>query len=748
MKKGKILFIILFIFFCSNLDVLAFNIDYKYNYEVNNLSRNSETGKITISGWAIFNAGLGNPGNFHQPLTKSLGSGTSKHCTGSNPGNRYYYNLYAVPVESAKDSVKNNKTSNAIPKDATKINDDVLYGDDLADSIDLTFVMCTKNNKLTKCNKNVSSCYENVGWSFTFDESILKDAKFKNGYVFYLEMKTTGDSKVVQRFPLAVYGDRIKNLDYKYYNKENENGAYQVEVVVTRGNMQKIVDNDAIGKVAKSIWDDSGKCVFKPGKVYTVNDTIKAYPKGTVLSTVGETSQIYHYQLAGANCTDKNNTKYVGYAPASWVAPLKGTFTAFNYDPPTFEFCNPNEATTQEEVTKEIKACSGTKNFSGETSLTDCSVDIYDYYTLACKEDKFEASFSVNDSNAVDIFNNKKEYVGQKFSINHGGRFFVKVNLKTKLECRYDFNYDKFINDYEDINDVINYTLDDKERPDYIKKREKMNEIIDGYYNQTNNIGEWDSGYDFDSIGVSLDVTGVDGSERLLTNGEIKHEPLGDNWCNVSETKNITTIDKNGNTKTYKINSKVSCGEYYEKELIPTKKCLSMQTGNIEACSSSKEQLDGGNYVYVNLDSTSGEIKIKVTKAGFNENFYVNLSNCYYNAPNDMDIKFRQIDLSDPFLQSYGNRQIGSNYSNKKYNFVNIIESDIWEKPFNYRYSLSKTNVKNIRSDTKELGVNSYLGKNCYFTSNNKYVCDFTRNTSNNGTNNQDKWFTKVEINE
>ena len=105
--------------------------------------------------------------------------------------------------------------------------------------------------------------------------------------------------------------------------------------------------------------------------------------------------------------------------------------------------------------------------------------------------------------------------------------------------------------------------------------------------------------------------------------------------------------------------------------------------------------------------------------------------------------------ISDPFLQDFNtDREIGKNYLNSKYNFVNIIKEDLWNNTdnFMYRYAMNKTNIENIRKDTNEIGVSSYLGRNCYI-SNNKYICDLTRDKITGDGVKRDL-FTKIEINE
>ena len=59
---------------------------------------------------------------------------------------------------------------------------------------------------------------------------------------------------------------------------------------------------------------------------------------------------------------------------------------------------------------------------------------------------------------------------------------------------------------------------------------------------------------------------------------------------------------------------------------------------------------------------------------------------------------------------------------------------------------MSKVDVENIKRDTAEEGVNSYLGRSCYFRGDNKYICDFVR-PSNNG-NGSSNFFTKITVND
>ena len=129
---------------------------------------------------------------------------------------------------------------------------------------------------------------------------------------------------------------------------------------------------------------------------------------------------------------------------------------------------------------------------------------------------------------------------------------------------------------------------------------------------------------------------------------------------------------------------------------------------------------------------------------------------CYYkkdipgNNPRSYII-FRQIDVADPFLKNYDRNQgVGRNYSNDTFNFEKIIHDDIWSNKTiaDYDYLLSKTNIENIKKDTSEDLKHSYLGRNCYFTSTNKYQCHFTRNENEVSSDNGTLWYSKKSIKE
>ena len=160
--------------------------------------------------------------------------------------------------------------------------------------------------------------------------------------------------------------------------------------------------------------------------------------------------------------------------------------------------------------------------------------------------------------------------------------------------------------------------------------------------------------------------------------------------------------------------------------------CLNMKTGKTEPCTDSNKQLDGLNKHYTPLKLTEdtkkmmqmdGDIVIELHNAGYDESINVTLKECKVIGKTS-DAYYREIDVTDPFLQkaTNGQRTIGSNFKGE-YDFVQIISPTIWnsDNPL-YTFKLSKVDVASIENDTTNLGKISYLGDDCYI-SNRKYVC-------------------------
>ena len=146
MKKRMFFLLFLSILFAFNLEVLAFTGDY--NYEVKTLSKDA-SGNITVTGWAIPNAGVKDGAS--PSLNINRGSGSGNNCSGKST-NYYTYTLYAVPLDSNSQF-------------KSDLSDAILIGSKNGSGTDLTPIMCYTIDG--RCDASKSSCYKNVGWSFS-----------------------------------------------------------------------------------------------------------------------------------------------------------------------------------------------------------------------------------------------------------------------------------------------------------------------------------------------------------------------------------------------------------------------------------------------------------------------------------------------------------------------------------------------------------------------------------------------------
>ena len=393
--------------------------------------------------------------------------------------------------------------------------------------------------------------------------------------------------------------------------------------------------------------------------------------------------------------------------------------------------CNENPEVYWIQQKLEIKSCSGVAT-SDTIKMGDS--DEYEYYEKVCyegylRDNKYYNGFSVG----IKINNLPDGTIA--FGIEGGLGFPANINISTNLMCQYKFDYEKFNEDYSEIVSNLNSTSDPKEIASLTKRRNSLDKILDNYVNLTkNDLENYIARFTDQSATLRVDYNNSQGSDvaTFVDSSETTGKPS----CQDVRTQTV-------NGKSVIVNQ--TCYLSLSKSMQLPNSCLDMTTGEQINCSSSNTQISGGSNFYVNLKATGGKIYVNLENAGYSGLLNVKLEDCSYTA-SQMNITYRSIDLADPFNQNYGtNREIGKNYFNNKYNFVNIIKSDIWEQNYTYQYSLSKENVENIRHDTSEEGVSSYNGRNCYFNSSNKYVCEFTRSGLEGETTNL---FSKVEIND
>ena len=380
--------------------------------------------------------------------------------------------------------------------------------------------------------------------------------------------------------------------------------------------------------------------------------------------------------------------------------------------------------------TSYIPSCSGSGN------LTDFDIVGNDFYKITCEQgwngtEGYIANLKVNDL-PIDTY---------KFDLVNGFGFPINVNIKSNLRCTYEFFKDKYDSVLNELNNQLSKISDDKEKEIINKKIKQLELKFNNYVNTSNNITNMQN-YKNDvenqqvKIHVKYKGSGNLTKDVMLVNSNVVYSNIE---CEDSNTKTERVLGQT--IITYK-----RCTTSTEKNMQLPLSCLSMKNGESEDCiSESNNQISGGNNFYVPITTSGGYISAEVADATYFGNDIIldgeslneqGNSRCEFSNSINKSL-FRQIDLNDPFIQNYTNktRNIGKNWLNLRYNynFVNIIHktSETWKDDnYEFKYLMSKINVENIKKDTSEEGVNSYLGRNCHFREDNKYICEFVRPSS------------------
>lgn len=372
-----------------------------------------------------------------------------------------------------------------------------------------------------------------------------------------------------------------------------------------------------------------------------------------------------------------------------------------------------------------INSCSG--SIPLKNSLISSSTE---YYTKNCQEGYTKNGISYNGV-SVSINVNDLDDGTKKFNIKSGLGFPSSIKLSTNVLCNYEFLTDKYNQDLNNILEKLKSETNPREIASLTLQKEEL-EKVPNQYNEM--ISAELKAYleRFKKQNATLKVEYANLNKAEISNYIDNGLTTGGVTCNPLETKTVAGVS---------LNTKAECQLSMSKNMTLPEVCLNMQTGEVATCSDLKYQIQGYNKFYVDLKSNGGQIFVEVSNLGIQSNLTVKLDDCSFDTL-DLDLIYRQIENSDPFLQTYTKpqREIPKNYLNNKYNFVDIIKADIWDKKFNYRFSLSKVNVDNIKNDTNTIGSNAYLGSDCYINSNYKYVCRFLSIKENNHD-----FFTKVE---
>ena len=384
-----------------------------------------------------------------------------------------------------------------------------------------------------------------------------------------------------------------------------------------------------------------------------------------------------------------------------------------------------------------------------------------DYYKIVCEQgwdnvDGYFAELTINNLNLAET----------KFTVSNREGFPVSLKLSSNLKCTFEFNKDLFLEDYnnltnelENLNQVKSDIDKDTKGIASIKKKiEKMEKILSNYIEK--------SSVELEKLKIFKDYKEIFEKQDAIfrvTYSTTKYEEI--NLENVGDFEATISCDDTNIEPEELLKQQVYmnrvCTLTSSKSMQLPNYCLSMVGGTSEKCNlDSGTQLDGAHYYYVNSDK-SGYLSVFINNATYNgdtiklegEKKNANNPRCKFDVVTSKakPILYRQIELSDPFLKTKyktdQKRTVGKNWLNKsmKYNFTNIIDKKIWDKDFEYQYQMSKQNIEQIKKDTSQEGVNSYLGRDCQFDNNNQYKCAFVRpDASNNGSS---ELFTNIKVN-
>lgn len=345
------------------------------------------------------------------------------------------------------------------------------------------------------------------------------------------------------------------------------------------------------------------------------------------------------------------------------------------------------------------------------------------YYSKYCQEGYLD-NYEYKNGLITTIRVNKVAEGSKKFTLPMGMGFPIEVNLETNIKCTYNIDYNKMQQEKKNLTNLINRITDAKEKASLQKKLNNLEKSFSNYQELVkNDLEDYVSRFTNQTARLKIYYKSNGTDSIILENkGDIKYQ-----------------LNCGTPTKVNDVITNQTCYIYLAKDMQLPTACLEMQDGEQAKCSSSNTQINGGNNFYVKMKEQSGRIYVEVNEAGYDMETNIETNECSYDVNGKFNITFRQVELADPFLTSYDpKRKIGDNYKNNRYNFSKIIKADIWEKTADYRFSLSKINVSQIKKDSGTSTV-SYLGTDCRINTDKKYVCSFfDKNNS---------FFSKVELN-
>ena len=301
------------------------------------------------------------------------------------------------------------------------------------------------------------------------------------------------------------------------------------------------------------------------------------------------------------------------------------------------------------------------------------------YYNRVCREN-LKSHLNINNTKE----GNKKISIKERMGLS------VDLYLSTTVTCTYNFNKEEFDKDKKYYEDELKKATG--------KNKNSIQKILDEFEKVEK---QYNDNLKKDENQFSDYKERFKNQNAILT---LKYNDKENEIINNAFVNNGDVVEKNKSCDA----SKSKCTITLNKTMMLKKECLSMENGSVTSCdANSNDLINGGNKHYLKPDKTSANISVKLSNLGIGQTAMINMKDENDPACNisitkrSSSIVYRQIELSDPFLQIQTKKQrsIGQNWKNKKYNFVKIIDSNTWStnKIIEYQYEISKTDIEKIK---------------------------------------------------
>ncbi len=393
-------------------------------------------------------------------------------------------------------------------------------------------------------------------------------------------------------------------------------------------------------------------------------------PKKCYRKVINEAGHVYDYKW-----TNKNPGS--GYSVVSAIKNEKDCII----DNPNY--CNPTVASTIPTVT--INKCDDNLSFSLEDG-DNCSVaSKTEFYDISC-------------SNTVNV-KYIPGFTGNAITLKKGQGFGFEIELTTTKICHGSFNESAWNEAYDRANSLIERAKkakDNKEKAFYEDLKNEIVKIATAYNN-------W-------SIS---DKVGSDAMASIEYNYFDEGAPDNIRFSDNFEEKNKTShITEKSLTNKRKLKNNVEVYDFSNNKIETTvifqpKEVLLDKRGGV-ITTSKTNSISAGNKFFTSMKTKTGSypMRISVNNIGGINNFTLVNDKCSFNILGGEDIRYRIIDVADPFIN---NTVVGENWENDDYSFKPIIKSDVWGTKGLYIFNFNGEQMSLIKSDNK-LDKDSYLG--------------------------------------